>query len=105
MSAPAAIAANKPSASSMGADRSASVNMYHLAEGVENAIAHAVALASVAGILQQPHLRGVGGKGADHLGGLVARAIVNHDDLGGPAALADAADDRLERVGNPRASL
>ncbi len=75
---------------------------HHFAEGVENAVAHAVALAAVAGILEQPDLGGVGGKGADHLGGLVARAVVDHDDLGGPAALADAGDDRLEGVADAR---
>jgi len=66
-------------------------------------MAHAVPLASVAGILKKPHFGGVDSEGADQRGGLVARAIVNHNDLSGPAALADAAGDRFESAQDPRA--
>ena len=75
------------------------------AEGVKNAVAHAVTLSMIAGILEHADLRVVGGKGVYDGGGLVARAIVNHDDLGVPAALMDAGDDRLQarrRCARPR---
>ena len=65
----------------------------HFAEGVENAVAHTVALAVVAGILEEPDLGVVFCEGADDFGGLVAGAVVDHDDLGVPAALVDAGDD------------
>jgi hypothetical protein len=42
--------------------------------------------------------RGGFGEGADDFGGLVAGAVVDDDDLGAPAALADAGDDRFKRA-------
>ncbi len=74
----------------------------HFTERVKNAVAHAVALAVIAGILEQPDL-GVGfGEGADDFGGLVAGAIIDHDDLGAPAALMDAGDNLVEGVADAR---
>ena len=72
----------------------------HFAEGVENAIAHAVALSTIARILEHAELGGVGGEGLDDLGSLVAGAVVDDDDLGGPAPLADACEDGLKRATN-----
>ena len=57
MSAPPAIAANRRSASSMGADKSESVNITTVTERLQHAVAHAVALAAIAGILDQSELR------------------------------------------------
>ena len=52
-----------------------------------------------------PDFRGIGGEGANDLGGVVMRAIVDDDDFGVPAALANAGDDGSEarrRCGRPR---
>ena len=40
---------------------------HHFAEGLENAIAHAIAFAAVAGILEQPHLGSAGSEGPHQL--------------------------------------
>ena len=69
---------------------------------MQNPVAHTVALAVVAGILEQPDLRVVFGEGAHQIGRLVAGAIVDYDDLGAPAALMDARDNRLEGVSDAR---
>ena len=66
------------------------------AEGVENAVAHAVTLSMIAGVLEHADFRVFGGKGAYDLGGLVARAIVDHDNFGVPAALMDAGEHGLK---------
>ena len=69
----------------------------HFAERLQHSGAHAVAFAAVAGVLDQPDLwRGLR-KITRDLGGRIAGAIVDHDDLGIPATGADAIDHRLER--------
>jgi hypothetical protein len=97
MSAPCWMAAKRRSASSMGAERSASVKSTTAAPRLEHPGAHAVALAAVAGVFNEPDLgRGLG-KGAHHLGGRVGGAVVDHQDLGIPAAGANAAHHRPQR--------
>ena len=67
MSAPAAMAAKRPCASSMGAGEIGVSEHRPPLEGVEDAVAHTVALAVVAGLARL----GVGfGKGTDDFGGL-----------------------------------
>ncbi len=69
---------------------------HHFAQSLQNAVAHAVALTAVAGILNQPHLGRIGGKSAHHCGGDIARAVVHHHHLGGPAVAANARNHRAE---------
>jgi len=77
----------------------------HLSQGLEDAEAHTVALAAVGGVLDEANLGGMGGKGPHHGGRRVARSVVDHDNLRGPTALADAGDDRLKRRGNAGALI
>src|ERR1700722_859496 len=72
---------------------------HHLATRLQHAMAHAVAFATVAGIFDQPQRRIFLREPAHDFGGIVARAIVDHDylDLGGPFLLRDVAQDFFQR--------
>ena len=65
-------------------------------ERVKNAVADAVTLSTIAGILEHADFRVFGGRGVYDCGGLVARAVVNHNNFGVPAALMDAGENRLQ---------
>jgi len=65
-------------------------------------VADAVAFAAVAGILKEADLGSAGGEFADDAGGLVARAVVDHDNLSKPAAAADTSHYRLKGAQNAR---
>ena len=62
MSAPSAMAANRRSASSMGADRSASVNITISPSALQDPGAYAVAFAAISGVFKQPNLGRMHGK-------------------------------------------
>ena len=67
-------------------------------ERVKNAVADAITLSMIARILKHADLRVFGGEGIYDGGRFIARAIVNHDNFGAPAALVDAGKDRLQRA-------
>ena len=69
-------------------------------EGVEKAVADAVTLSTIAGILEHADFRVFSGKVVYDGGGLVARAIVNHDNFGVPATLMNAGENGLQRTAN-----
>ena len=74
----------------------------YLAERVKNAVAHAVAFAAIAGILEHADFWGIGGEGTNDFSGVVVRAVVDHDNFGVPATLANAGDDGLKRAADAR---
>jgi hypothetical protein len=70
----------------------------HLAERVENAVAHAVTFAAIAGILKHPDFWGIGSEGTNDISSVVVGSVVDDDNFGVPATLADAGDDGLKRA-------
>src|SRR5437667_965646 len=57
----------------------------NLAARVQHAVAHAVSLAAIAGIFEQPERRMRLGVTADEVGSLVARSVIDDNDLRIPA--------------------
>ncbi len=83
----------------MGAERSASVYSIQSPSGFEHAVADGVALAAIAGVLDHTDTGGAG-----DFGGAVARAVVDHHDLGEfPAGGVEIASDLFE--GRAQAAL
>ena len=69
---------------------------------MKNAVADAVTLSMIARILEHADFRVFGGESVYDGGGFIARAVVNHDNFGVPAALMDAGEDRLQRASDAR---
>jgi hypothetical protein len=68
----------------------------YLAERVKNAVAHAVTFAAIAGILEHADFGRILGEGTNDFSSVVVRTVVDHDNFGVPAALANAGDDGLK---------
>jgi len=74
----------------------------HFSKGVENAVADAVTLSMIAGILEHADFRVFCDESVYDGGGFIARAVVDHDNFGVPGALVDAGEDRLQRASDAR---
>src|SRR5581483_1407494 len=74
-----------------------------LTAGVQHAIANAVALAMVAGIVQNPQYGFSGHETAHYLDCVVARTVIHHDDFRVPLLLSDVCEDALQRGADPGA--
>ena len=85
----------------MGEDRSASVNRISSSLRMQHPIAHTVAFAAIARILAAGAGWDLGGIVLDDLGGIVRRAVVDHQDFGIPGRAADVSEHAVEGCANP----